>query len=59
MLGLLDPDGNVLVELVDETATDEPERISDYELPVTGTYFIVVTEYWDEYAEYELTVELE
>jgi hypothetical protein len=59
MLGLLDPDGNVLVELVDDTAGDEPERITNFELVVTGTYFIVVTEYWDEYAEYELTLDLD
>jgi hypothetical protein len=59
MLGLVDPDGNVLLELVDETSSDESEQISGYELPVTGTYSIVITEYWDEYAEYKLTLELD
>jgi hypothetical protein len=59
MVGLVDPDGNVLLELVDETGSDEPEEISAYELPATGSYTIIVTEYWDEYAEYELTLELD
>jgi hypothetical protein len=59
MVGLLDPDGNVLLELVDETGSDEPEEISAYELPATGSFTIIVTEYWDEYAEYELTLELD
>ena len=59
MLGLLSPDGSILVELVDETGSDEPERIASYKLDVTGTFAIVVTEYWDEYAEYQLTLELD
>jgi hypothetical protein len=59
MVGLLDPDGNVLLDLIDDTGSDEPEQISDYELPVTGSYTIIVTEYWDEYAEYELTLDLD
>jgi hypothetical protein len=59
MVGLLDPDGNVLLELVDETGSDESEQISAYELPVTGSFTIIVTEYWDEYAEYELTLDLD
>lgn len=59
MLGLLDPDGTVLVELVDETGSDEPEQITHFELPRTGTFTIIVTEYWDEYAEYRVTLDFD
>jgi hypothetical protein len=54
-LGLLDPDGELLFDL-DDGGMDEKETIDSYELLTTGDYVIAIVEYWDSYAEYELSV---
>jgi len=54
-LALLDPDGELVFDL-DAGGTDEEERIDSYELLITGTYVVAVGEYWDDSAEYELSV---
>jgi hypothetical protein len=57
-LALLDPDGELVFDL-DDGGTDEEEKIDSYELLTTGTYIVAVAEYWDDYAEYELSVKRE
>ncbi len=54
-LALIDPDGEFLLDL-DEAGWDEPEMIAEYELLATGTYRILVGEWLDAYAEYELSL---
>ncbi len=57
-LGFVDSNGDFIFDL-DETMTDEMESIISYRLPDTDTYGILVAEYWEAYAEYELALVLE
>jgi len=57
-LGFMDPDGELLFDL-DEWSEGVSEEIVSYELLATGAYTVLIAEYWDSYAEYELSVELD
>ncbi|NOR83217.1 MAG: hypothetical protein GQ526_06955 [Ardenticatenales bacterium] len=57
-LALIDPDGEFLFDL-DEAGSDEPEMIAEYELLTTGTHSILVSDWWEAYAEYELSLTID
>ena len=57
-LALIDADGEFLFDL-DEAGSDEPEMIAEYELLTTGTHSILVSEWWDAHAEYELSLTID
>jgi hypothetical protein len=57
-LALIDADGEFLFDL-DEAGSDEPEMIAEYELLTTGTHSILVSDWWEAYAEYELSLTID
>ncbi len=57
-LALVDPYDEFILDL-DEGASDDPEQIVSYELVDSGTFSIVVAEYWEVYAEYGLALTVE
>ena len=57
-LALVDSDGNFLWDL-DKGVDDEMEMIASYVLPATDSYGILAAEYWEAYADYEVSLFLE
>jgi len=58
VLALVDSDGNFLFDL-DDGVSDEMEMIASYALPATDSYGILIVEYWEAYADYEVSLLLE
>ncbi len=57
-LALVDSDGNFLWEL-DDGVDDEMEMMASYVLPATDSYGILAAEYWEAYADYEVSLLLD
>lgn len=56
-LTVIDPNGDMMVDMLDDAFSGGAEEAYGLELNQAGEYLVVVSEYWDEVADYELVVD--